>query len=167
MKRHEQDKPYPSVWWLNWWFTVRDGAGWELAVRRVSCHPAPGCGRPERRACGTLRRPAPLRPAEKVPPGQLLPAIAPLKLVLPLPSPGWALQGGTAGSAGKGQVLSGERIISSPLPLSSLAVRVTCDYAARATQRGALWATSAARQTGRCPFLSVTCMTGCHKVVCC
>lgn len=42
---------------------------------------------------------------------RLLPPIALLKFVLPLPNPGWALQGGdTAGSVNGGQMFSEERV---------------------------------------------------------
>ena len=35
MNRHQQDKSYPGVWWLKWWFIVKDGAGQELELLRV------------------------------------------------------------------------------------------------------------------------------------
>lgn len=159
-KRHQQDKPYPDVWRLNWRFVVKDGMGQEFELVRGIAAAAGRTGQRGGSERGHTRCPRALV--------RLLAPIVLLKLVLPLPNPGWALPGGTAGSVHKGQIFSEKKkkkLAPSLLPLSSLATQVTYNYVVWTTKRGALHGTNAVRQTGRCLFFFTTWMTGCHKVI--
>lgn len=97
-KRHQQDKPYPDVWRLNWRFVVKDGMGQEFELVRGIAAAAGRTGQRGGSERGHTRCPRALV--------RLLAPIVLLKLVLPLPNPGWALPGGTAGSVHKGQIFS-------------------------------------------------------------